>query len=107
MPEKKRLADVIREECVKDGDAARAAFADMAALEKKYPKVASAVGDEAELRPSMGGTRGVLEKIARPFLESELAKSPPPEASAKSAPPTPPDPPAEKRDAEERDAEGK
>jgi hypothetical protein len=78
MPEKKRLADVIRDECLRDGDAARAAFADMASLEKTYPKVAAAVADDADHRLTMGGPTGVLDKIARPFLEQELAKLEPP-----------------------------
>jgi hypothetical protein len=73
MPDK-RLSEVIREECLADGEHAYEAFENMGTLSSEYPVVAAAVVKEAELRPAMGGPDGVLEKIARPFLNEELGK---------------------------------
>jgi hypothetical protein len=71
---KKRLSEVILEECLPDGVGCYAAFKDLSTLETEYPKVRQAIEDEAELRPQIGGAKGVLEKIARPFLDEELGK---------------------------------
>lgn len=69
----KRLAEVIREECLRDGPGAYVAFKSMAALETDYPVVAAAVRAEAELRPTMGGPAGALEKLARPIADQILS----------------------------------
>lgn len=68
---KKRLTEVIREECEADGAASFAAFQDLGAVKAKYPKVYDAIQDEAELRPLFGGPGAVLEKLARPFVDAE------------------------------------
>ena len=69
-----RLSDVIREHCAGDGPGAYAAFKTLATLEAEYPAVAAAVRAEAELRPTMGGPDGVLEKIARPCADEILTE---------------------------------
>jgi hypothetical protein len=68
---KKRLTEVIREECGADGAASFEAFKDLVVLKAKYPKVYDAIKDEAELRPLFGGADAVLEKLARPFVDAE------------------------------------
>jgi len=69
----KRLAEVIREECLRDGPGAYVAFKSMATLETDYPVVAAAVHAEAELRPTMGDANGVLERLARPLADQILS----------------------------------
>jgi hypothetical protein len=68
----KRLTDVIREECLRDGVDSYQAFQDLATVRGRYPKVAEAIEREAELRPTIGGQEGVLDRLARPFLDAEL-----------------------------------
>jgi hypothetical protein len=68
----KRLSEVIRAECLRDGAHSYEAFRDLASVQSRYPKVAEAIEREAELRPNIGGPEGVLEKLARPFLDAEL-----------------------------------
>lgn len=70
----KRLTEVIREECLRDGVSAFASFKTMETLEADYPVVAAAVRAEAELRPSMGGAKDVLEKLARPCADGILGE---------------------------------
>lgn len=74
---KKRLSEVIRHECcatLNDAVSAYGAFLNLTALGAAYPKVAEAVSDEADLRPTIGGAAGVLEKLARPFVDAEIAR---------------------------------
>jgi len=68
----KRLTEVIREECLRDGVDSYQAFRDLQTVAAKYPKVADAIEREAELRPTIGGPQGVLDKLARPFVDAEL-----------------------------------
>jgi hypothetical protein len=72
---KKRLTEVIREECGADGASSYGAFKDLGAVKAKYPKVYDAIQDEAELRPLIGGATGVLEKLARPFVDAEYGST--------------------------------
>lgn len=73
---KKRLTEVIREECGADGSGSYAAFKDLGSIKARYPKVYDAIQDEAELRPLFGGAGAVLEKLARPFVDAEYGPPP-------------------------------
>ncbi|MFL5381286.1 MAG: hypothetical protein ACJ8GN_02045 [Longimicrobiaceae bacterium] len=68
---KKRLTEVIRDEVGEEGVHSWDAFKDLATVKQRYPKIADAINDEAELRPTIGGPAKVLEKLVRPWFAAE------------------------------------